>query len=412
MIILQFLRMFGDAAFYYSCAAYVTNAIGDSFILPGLLIPPICFAFSYLLRDNRNYRLAVLLPEILCFVLPQLSWADRIAAIPVVCYTIYLAWKGNYQLSRYRQIDAFNLYWKVYLCFFILMCVLDGFSYLVKYSLPLVVTTLLVYIFLLRVLRHDPENYNNPKFLVRNLLPLAIIAVIAWILQIPAVLNALINAVLAVYNVTIAPLIAGIGYLLGYGVMVVLTPLDLLTENMESDSTTLDIMDFSDMTEGIESGSSVVADVFFWIVRHLAMLAVIVFVIIVIIYVFKRLSGRKDKTYESTVKSEESRSEDAEATVSRPKDMPTSPRSPVNQVRRQYRKYLKLCLSKGFTPHESDTSKEISEHTRSFFSNPEPAEDLREIYLEARYNGSATKEDAAKAKKLVNELKEQIPKQE
>ena len=407
MIVLQFLRMLGDLSFYYAYAGFIVACTGSAFNLPGLLIPSVCYALSAKLQKNRNRRLAVLLPELICFFLPGMTWPDRIALIPAVLYTVYLAWIGNYDLTSYRQKDVFTMFWKIYPFFFLFCWLLGGLDNLVSDSLPFVVVLAVVSIFLLRVLRHEPDVYNQPQFLLRNLLPLVIILIAAWILQIPAVFNALVSAVKALYSVTLLPILLGISAAAGYLFMRLLSPIfNTLQSEEESDVEISTSSDLSDLEMGSTSEGF---QLFLQVLKAVFIIAVIVAVVIVLILLFKRMAGKKEGQY-SGLQGEERRSTDYSSQSTGGQSQPLSPRDPVNQVRRQYRKYLRICISRGFSPHTSFTSRDVVSRTEKIFPDPAPVEELRGLYIEARYHGSATKEDAARARELVSQLKQQLPK--
>ena len=79
-------------------------------------------------------------------------------------------------------------------------------------------------------------------------------------------------------------------------------------------------------------------------------------------------------------------------------------RSTVAQVRSAYRRYLKLGAAQGLRPQRSDTTLDIRKRFSRIF--PDDASDaLREIYLRARYDGHADREDASRAKALIAQLK-------
>ena len=78
--------------------------------------------------------------------------------------------------------------------------------------------------------------------------------------------------------------------------------------------------------------------------------------------------------------------------------------TPVHRVRQQYKRFLKFCVKQGIEISESDTSGEISSRS-SWLPQAEASAELREIYIKARYNGTASKEDATRARELCTALR-------
>ena len=76
--------------------------------------------------------------------------------------------------------------------------------------------------------------------------------------------------------------------------------------------------------------------------------------------------------------------------------------SPVDTVRREYAIYLDHCQRHGVTILRGDTSLDLT--GRAFGMDFAAEAELRQIYLKARYNGTATAEDAARAAELVRKI--------
>ena len=76
--------------------------------------------------------------------------------------------------------------------------------------------------------------------------------------------------------------------------------------------------------------------------------------------------------------------------------------SPVDKVRREYAVYLDHCQRHGVTILRGDTSLDLT--GRAFGMDFAAEAELRQIYLKARYNGTATAEDAARAAELVRKI--------
>ena len=77
-----------------------------------------------------------------------------------------------------------------------------------------------------------------------------------------------------------------------------------------------------------------------------------------------------------------------------------------DKVRRSYRKFMQLLLAQGIKLKQADTTAEIRS-SASFLQNTDPADQLRDLYLTARYDEEAevTNQQAKEAKELVKTLR-------
>ena len=78
--------------------------------------------------------------------------------------------------------------------------------------------------------------------------------------------------------------------------------------------------------------------------------------------------------------------------------------STVLQVRRQYRIFLKLYQAHGGRLEQSDTSQDILKRSSTLFPQNELMEEMREIYLMARYRNTASKSDLKRMKQINKEM--------
>jgi len=83
------------------------------------------------------------------------------------------------------------------------------------------------------------------------------------------------------------------------------------------------------------------------------------------------------------------------------------PGTPVQRVRAQYRRFLKLYERAGGTVETGDTSLDVELDAKKYRFAPAAAEELRQVYIRARYGGTADREDAVRARELYAELKKE-----
>lgn len=82
--------------------------------------------------------------------------------------------------------------------------------------------------------------------------------------------------------------------------------------------------------------------------------------------------------------------------------------SRVQQIRRQYRKFLALYQSCGEKLEICDTSKDIFCKCVKFLSDANSLEEMRKIYIGTRYDNDVAKADIKKMKQINRMLKQEI----
>lgn len=227
MSFLNGLRLLVDLALYYALAGYFVVSFGGRLPWLCLLAPAVCFGLSaYLAGRGQLVRLAALAPMLLCFALPGAP-VEKLAYLPAAGYTLVLAMAGEYRLDRSRHIDRFWTALKVYPAFAVLAGVWNP-SALVRGSLPALAAGLAVDVYLMRVLRRDPETYRQARFLARSALPLGTLALLAALLSWEPVAQALAGALRQVYGVTLLPVLEAFVWLWAQMVDLVFYPIYLL----------------------------------------------------------------------------------------------------------------------------------------------------------------------------------------
>ena len=446
MTLILWIRLMADLSFYYAYAGFFVSLAGSAFCLPGIVLPSLCCALPWSAgcrfgmkgfraqqksaaapdapgspesssdssgagtegREGRLLRMILLLPSLICFVLPGIGTGDRIALLPALFYLAALAWTDRYSFSYDRQKDVFLLFLKTYPPFFILAAALGGYRELISSSLPPAVLTMVLCVWLLRTLRHEPKIYRNPRFLSGSSLSLAAILGGAFLLQLRTVTDALTAAAMTFYTGIAVPLLSALLYAAAFLFTLIVTPLLSLaggegTTTSVPDFSMGEIMNETDLNAG--SGSPLAAR----ILNVLGITLVCVFCAVLLLLLFRRLAGDKDTRKSSDLSIEERRLDLPHSQERSAEHLPRSPLHPVNRIRRQYRRYLQICRRKGFEPYPFHTSQDISRGTAGFFPDPSCAERLRELYIQARYHGVATPEGAAEARDLVRRIADLSP---
>lgn len=75
------------------------------------------------------------------------------------------------------------------------------------------------------------------------------------------------------------------------------------------------------------------------------------------------------------------------------------------RIRRLYREFLRTCRKRGVRFGPSSTSGEINSQAVQVLGPELPLTDIRDIYRRARYQGQASRSDAARLRKLCDQVK-------
>lgn len=397
MAVLNFLGMLSDLGFYYAFAGVIIAHNGGSATLTNLLIACLCFALSALPGRWRPLRVLAICPVAVCLLLPGEGLADWLGLLPPVCYLLYLAWTGRYTLSRSRQAQLFSVFWKAFLPFALLFSLMGLWRQALSVGLPVAMIMMVSAVISMRSLRHEPEVYLQWQFQLVNLLSVGALLLAAWVLSRRAFLRAALLVVKGFYLYVIAPLILALGYCLAgiaQGLGWILSKLGIrgtfLTQQTQESTGELKAGILGEGYEGSGSGG---------LVGRILLALGILAVAVGLFFLFRWMARRPPQKGPTPVSGTRTVGPRREARASSPGES-----SGVHRVRRQYRKYLRLCQEKGAAPADSDTSLDVECHAAGLFDQ-EAQRELRQLYLKARYAGEATSQDVARAKELVKELK-------
>ncbi len=402
MLTLVFIKSVSDLALYYSFAGLFALLFGGSnrAVLLGMVIQAAIFTFSYLLRQRQRsiLRFLPLLLLIFCWLIPGSTLANYILLIPAVIYMIYLVAKKIYEPDCYQQKDIFSIYWKVFIVFALFAALLGARSAVTAIAIPAGLICMACSVLLQQTLRHDPEVYCQPRYQVISIVVIGAVCVCALFLSSSAFLNACLRFLQIIYNRVIAPILMAIVYVIIFIINGIVQLISLFHINISTSSEGLEI-DMSGFSArdvlGIEE--DVVTDG--QILERILIAIAIIAAAVILILLFRALSRRtrsqspepeRKETRTSIQRNSPSASENATGSVAR--------------VRTQYKKFLKLAFQQSVQPDKSDTSAEINRKYRHIFDS-HATEELRDLYIEARYNGKATNEDAQRAKKLYSDIK-------
>lgn len=396
--LLHGLRMTGDLLFYGAFASFFAVCPGGQLPPWVLLWPAVCYGLSACFSQRPILRSCWGAACLLGLVfLP--GWVDRAAYLPAACYSFYLAARGEYFFSADRQAGIFVLFCKVYPISAAALSLLWDGGVMLTVSLPLAIWAVLLQIFLMRVLRQTPAVYQKPAFLLRNAGSLAILGATGFLLSRPVVLGTAQTAVGAVYFGLVVPVLekplAGIAWLAEHILMPAMTGL-LNWIASRSGERGLEAPTGGTGTpsagqELVPSGEPLLDGE-----RVLEIVGVLLLVVGCIL-LFRHLL-QKNKV--SQTEAGPAKTQWTSRRVQR--RWPAFFLNPNARVRRAYSRYLERQAEHGAPCGPAETS--LDRLGRTPFLDSEAEQQLRRLYLKARYGECATSQEAAAAERLEKAL--------
>lgn len=398
MIFINALRMIVDLSFYFFFAEFAVSSFGGKSMLIEMLLLSICYGILILIQKYTKNRIFLLLPVLLLF-LPSsmgLTIANRVALLLPVIYILYLILKEEYGLSWDRQVDIFSASWKTFLIAGICLCLAGKYQQFLTCSVPMAFISLTGSVLLMRMLRHEPEIYLSRQYQLRNLFLFVGILAVAWLLSRPFVLNSIWNAFTFLYMQCIVPIFSFfitcfITILQVLGKLFSWIKLNDLELEGNEVGVNVGINPFSDLEQEITGGGRILESFFMGIVILLLIAAAFLF--------FRWLASSGGTTQKRLYGIDIVRSPEQDTRRK------SSDASTVLQIRRQYRKFLKLYTARGEQISSASTSEDIARRGSELFA-PDVMEEMRSIYIRARYNNQASRADLKRIKQINQMLKQ------
>ncbi len=398
MVMMHGLRGLTELSFYYAFASFVAACGGSRYALVGLMLQAMCFTLSAVLEKNRSLRIAALVPMALFWLLPDIALADTLLFIPPAVYVIHLAYNGAYALDWGRHVELFSVFWKAYAFFAAILLLVGMLPVMAQASMPIALIMLVGSVLLMRSLRHEPETYCQKWYQLLNAATVAVVIVIAALMSTRAFLEICAAAFAAVYRTFVLPVLmlalSGFIYILRVVAWLVSLLNIRLPENQkEAPELQLDgiakDLGLDDLT-GEPVGE-----------KFLILLCVLLAA--VVLYLFFRWMMRLGWGEKRPPETREERFDIPGGTEEKVRKV--RPGSAVQRVRAQYRKFLRLYISAGGELDNTHTSLDVEQGAKRCRFVPENVEELRSIYIRARYAERAEAEDVSRAKELYAAMK-------
>jgi hypothetical protein len=384
--------MLADLSVYFFIAELfvVSQGAGSQFVQ--FILLGLAYGVAVYMQSRTLNKLYFALP--LAVLLTPGSYIP--ALLPPVIYILFLLYKEKTKLSWDRQCELFSMVIKFYPLAGISLCLLGKTADFVRYSLPMAFMSLATSVFLMRMLRQPPAVYLQPQYQRKNATMFAVVMGMAWLFSRDFVFRMAGSAMHFVYMKAIYPVLNGF-ILLFMGVLKLIMALFSwfkfgevrLTENH------LGGAEFRPtFKDSIITGDNVATTETFLTVLLAGVLLVAAF------WFFRWLAlhnGEENFISQGIdiIRGKENAKQKKERAT-----------TTVLQVRRQYRAFLKLYRQYGGKMETSTTSRDILDRSEHLLKTV-PADmlaEMRQIYINARYRGTATKADLKRMKQINKEL--------
>ena len=392
MIFIHSLKMLADLSVYFFIAELFVGSQGAGSQFAQYLLLSLAYGTAVYLQNRSLNKLYLLLPLLVLLV----PGSYRLALLPPIIYILFLLYKENTKLSWDRQSELFSMVIKFYPLAGISLCLLGKTADFVRHSLPMAFMTLATSVFLMRMLRQPPAVYLQPQYQRKNATMFAVVMGMAWLFSRDFVFRFIWKAMSFVYMKTIYPLLS-LFIMLFMGLLKLIMALFSwfkfgevrFTENhlggAEFGPTFKDAIITGDNVATTETFLTVLLTgvllvAAFWFFRWLALHNGEENFISRGIDIIRGKEGAKHKKERAT--------------------------TTVLQVRRQYRIFMKLYRQYGGKMETSTTSRDILDRSEQLLKAA-PADmlaEMRQIYINARYGGTATKADLKRMKQINKEL--------
>ena len=423
MFVTQALRMAADLSFYYSVAGLLTLAKGGTAAAPfwNLFLLCVFFALSCLLslktkawRDGSTglrilhgvlrYLPAALGTAAVLALSPTLP--DRIAGGIAAGYVFVLLVRKREYPDRDRVLGNLIAQCIVFL-FALLIAASEGeVSFLGIVCIPMVLVMFFSSVLLLRILRLPDEAAGEGGFAGTNAVLLGIPVLSALVLALPAVQSAVLTALSFLWNRVVVPVLI----LLLWGLFWICYGVVWLVSRLFPDSGGITIpeqvleeqLSSYGAQEAVQQVQQQVSPFLLFLRQILPFAAIAVAAILV----YRFLASGRGTGWEGLTPdpvSEEKLSQPGGGRRRGSRERAGTQRD-ADRVRAEYRRYLKYCRQSGIEFDASNTSEEILAREEAQDGESGDARALRDLYLRARYDGTADRGDVRRAQEFVRRI--------
>lgn len=452
MTLLVALRTLADLALLLGIGALIAVPIGcpPAVLVMTLALGTACLTGAYALtarktaarpQARRALPYLALAPALTPLAMPGAVPAGAALVVLAFVYLVLRVRRGSCEPGRDDALEAFGIYWKALLGMLVVCLVLDR-PVLTSFEVALGATGLGSHLVLLRSLRHGPEVYGRPRYQLVSLACAGGVAALACVLGSRAFLDAGRAVLGALWGHVVAPLFQMLALAVAGAVWAVVQAVAWLASRMgvqgpqqqqapQMGATDNPLLDLAQGQDGGELGQQVAT--------ALVVAAALAAGVLLVRWLARNAGASHGQG-------------PADRAATGPTEAPGH-RTPVGRgnaarVRRAYRRYLHACARDGVPLLRSTTSQDVLDAwlregargaggeeagtggaggtpgasreaggthgkdgapvaSRAPGASAAPERDaarLRELYLRARYDGAATRDDAHEAGRLAKRL--------
>ena len=410
MIVMVFLKILADAALIMTVCGPAAVHYGADVIqtLITVLSICICLTISYIIyikigRGSTGRRILQLAPMIIpafCIFLPgrTISWAILCGII--YAYAVFIAVSARFVPDDHQQKILLKIALAAALVMALALLILKSEERAFSLCILSAMISMAASVLILRSLRHDSSVYNSLQFQAVNAAIVAVFCAAAAVLGSGTVLKGVFAGIRAVYSViargiyyVIMAVITAVGKLIEW--LSLLFPHGNISEPETQEPQTMVMPSGEDLLGEITepAGFPVWLKIILIIIGILAVCGILALI-------FRHLAGSRS----SGDADEESITTAVPGHDAERQKRSVSSSGQVKGVRKQYKKYLAMLKAHGQEIHTFETTADIEISSADMYKCDE-AEELRRLYLEARYNGIAESGAAERAKELVHSIK-------
>lgn len=402
MIIMIFLRILCDLSLYMTFAnsiAFIGFNGGIDSVLPVLLLSAAPAISSRFPGKAGRYLSLISVPIALIMAG---SLVNLIVILPPCFYVVLMVFTEKY-LEKTSSKNRFTLGLKLIFIFPLISAVSGNTDGFLIYGLPYVYGFLVGGVYLLRLERHD-DAASKPRFLILNLLGLLLAVGVFTLLGSKEAMDTLVLVISTMYKWIIMPIlmvavyiVVGIAWLFQF-----LFSWLARTGPVEPPELSLESMSNPFLEEMESHATSPIA-------AYVSTAIVVAIFLLLAFFLFKWLFS-SGKVMRRQITASETRIRISPSSTSNQKPRnPVFSRDPRERIRREYRKFLKLCEKRGQGFTHFDTTMEIEKKNRSYFDMGLMTK-LRAVYLTARYTDKTlTNQDVDVAKETLSALTDSNP---
>ena len=392
MIFIHTLRMLADLSVYFFIAELAVNTMGGSSQFVQFLLLGLSYGILVFLQNRNFNKLYMILPVAVLFI----PGSSKMALLLPIAYILYLISKENTTLSWDRQSELFSISLKLFPIAAVFICFMGKYAVFVQYCLPMAFISLVTSVFLMRMLRQDASVYLDPHYQRRNCSVFLVMLGFGWLFSRDFMFELMGGVLYLVYRNAIYPVLNLFIYLF----MGILKLIMYIFSWFKLGEVRFEENHLAGGEMGPTFKDAVVVGDNVATTQTVLTVLVIIALFICAFYFFRWLALHKGE--DSFI----SRGFDVIRGKETTKTKKERATTTVLQVRRQYRQFLKLYRENGGKMENSSTSEDVLNNSVEVLPqvSADVLEEMRQIYINARYGGVATKTDLKRMRQINKEL--------